>query len=136
MLFFNFSLVLKVALLFCIMFTGDVNWIALTKRSLQKKQKTKYLFAALHFRNKYKCLQLGRIFRTYVRIRTFLKKPVRIWSGFYFKSPEFMFSELSSSFLRRSNQSQMTAADIKYLAISKRSYTNKYLFDGNLKWYI
>jgi hypothetical protein len=51
-----------------------------------------------------------------------------------FTCSEFMFSDLSSSFLRRSNQTRMTAADIKYLAIPKRSYTNKYLFDSNLKW--
>ena len=47
-----------------------------------------------------------------------------------------MFSDRSSSFLRRSNQSQMTAADIKYLSIPKRSYINKYLNDGNINWYV
>ena len=84
----------------------------------------------------FQCLQLGPIFRTQVRFRTFLREPVRFWSGFYFKSPEFMFSDRSSSFLRRSNQSQMTAADIKYLSIPKRSYINKYLNDGNINWYV
>jgi hypothetical protein len=37
---------------------------------------------------------------------------------------------LSSSFSRRSNQSRLSAADIKYLSIPKRSQRNKYLFDG------
>ena len=30
----------------------------------------------------------------------------------------------------------MTAADVKYLAIPKRSGINKYLFDGNIKLYV